>query len=128
MLELILILSLHQVSYYCTIVLVLDFPKITTEHSPNSLVSFVSVIFETKTAGSNTFSLIVFILLILTYVINSYKRYYRFRYEEITNSSIELHKEKKHHQQYADYLLRLEAILLFTIMVTILVGFYYYYN
>ena len=28
----------------------------------------------------------------------------------------------------ADYLLRLEAILLFTIMITILVGFYYFYN
>ena len=73
-------------------------------------------------------TLIVFILLIATYVVNSYKRYYRFRYEEITNSSIELHKEKKHHQQYADYLLRLEAILLFTIMITILIGFYYYYS
>jgi hypothetical protein len=119
-----------QVMIFFIIFFTIDFSNLVVEKPSVKLVKTVMVyiFYLLFTKMNKKPTLIVFILLIITYIVNSYKRYYRFRYEEITNSSIELHKEKKHHQQYADYLLRLEAILLFTIMVTILVGFYYYYN
>jgi len=119
-----------QIMIFFIIFFTIDFSNVVVEEPSVKFIKtvLVYVFYLLFTKMNERPTLIVFILLIITYIVNSYKRYYSFRFEEITNSSVELHKEKKHHQKMADYLLRLEAILLFTIMITILVGFYYFYN
>lgn len=119
-----------QVMIFFIIFFTIDFSNLVVEKPTIKFAKTIAVyiFYLLFTRMNKKPTMVVFVLLIITYVLNSYKRYYSFRYEEITNSSIELHKEKKYHQQMADYLLRGEAILLIIIMLTILVGFYYYYN
>lgn len=119
-----------QVMIFFIIFFTIDFSNLVVEKPTIKFAKTIAVyiFYLLFTRMNKKPTMVVFVLLIITYVLNSYKRYYSFRYEEITNSSIELHKEKKYHQQMADYLLRGEAILLIIIMITILIGFYYYYN
>jgi|TARA_R110001599_G_scaffold163040_1_gene352441 Ca2+/Na+ antiporter len=122
-------IAAKQIMIFFIIFFTLDFSNLNIEKPSTKFFKtiLVYVFYLLFTKMDRTPTLIVFILLITTYVTNSYKKYYKAKFEIKTTDSIELHKTKLKHKKTSDQLLLLEALLLFIIMIVILVGFFKYY-
>ena len=118
-----------QIMIFFIIFFTLDFSNLSIEKPSTKFFKtvFVYIFYLFFTKMNRIPTLIVFILLIATYVTNSYKKYYKAKFEEKTTTNIELHKTKLKHKKMSDTLLLLESFLLGIIMIVILVGFIKYY-